>query len=125
MDHNEQAVQLMQARLIEIEGEIRRLTSALEELAPTPSPRSARGSGTRPVKRTPNASKPRSRKRAPRGERGRQLLAAIKRMPGASPIELADALGISSSQTHVLIRKAVAKGEILARGQGYTVTGAS
>lgn len=60
-----------------------------------------RVSAEAPASRKPKSSasrKPRAAKRAKRGQRREELLAAIKMMRGASPAQLADAMGIGSNQ---------------------------
>jgi hypothetical protein len=42
-------------------------------------------------------------------------------MSGASPAELADAIGIGSNQAYGLIRKAEADGLVEKKGQGYAL----
>lgn len=110
---------LIETRLAEIEDESRRLRRALEHLSPRRRPGRPAGSTSR------SGSKPARKarvKRAARGERQRQMLDAIERMSGASPAELADAVGVSSAQAHQLIRALSQKGEIKKKGQGFVVT---
>ena len=42
-------------------------------------------------------------------------------MPGASPNELADAIGVGSTQVYGMVRSLEAKGEIEKKGQGFAV----
>jgi DNA-binding MarR family transcriptional regulator len=49
------------------------------------------------------------------------LVDAIKKMPGPSPNELADAIEVSSTQAHQMIRSLEGKGEIKKKGQGFKV----
>jgi DNA-binding MarR family transcriptional regulator len=44
-------------------------------------------------------------------------------MPGASASELADAIGVGSSQLYGLVRALEAMGEVKKRGRGFEVTG--
>jgi DNA-binding MarR family transcriptional regulator len=62
-------------------------------------------------------------KRAARGQRRKELLAAIKASPGARPSELAKTIGIKPTQVHALIAKAKAEKLITRRGQGYAIKG--
>jgi hypothetical protein len=122
---------LIQSRLTDLEVEAKQLERALEGLGDGSSQRHRRPG--RPAKRVsaeapastkpkPRAArKPRGSKRAKRGQRQEELLAAIKKMRGASPAELADAIGIGSNQAYGLIRKAEADGRITKKGQGYAL----
>jgi sugar-specific transcriptional regulator TrmB len=117
---------LIDTRLSEIEDEAGRLQRALEHLEPrrrrgrpagSAGRRGSKAQGRPPAKvpRLPKA------KRAARGERQRQLVAAIKKMPGASPGELADAIEVGSTQAHRMIRSLEGKGTIKKKGQGFKV----
>jgi hypothetical protein len=124
MDRTEDVRRLIESRLTEIDEEARRLRRALEHLSG-----SVGGGG---VGRAPRSARSPSRagvsgqargKRAARGERQRQLLQVIPKMRGASVNELADAMGIGSTQVHGLARKAEEKGLIIKKGQGFEVIG--
>jgi hypothetical protein len=72
---------------------------------PKRRPPSKRGSGkpaaatsAPPKPKRRSARKRRAAKRAPRGQRREQLLAAIKATPGARPSELAKAIGVKPTQ---------------------------
>jgi hypothetical protein len=123
---------LIQSRLLDLDAEAKQLERALIGLGDGSGPRRRRPG--RPAKRVgavprsasrnpkpPASRKPRSAKRAKRGQRQEELLAAIKKMRGASPAELADAIGIGSNQAYGLIRKAEADGQIKKKGQGYAL----
>jgi hypothetical protein len=87
---------LLETRLSDIEKESGRLRRALDALGAD----HARG-------RRPGPPKPSRRvkgKRAGRGERQRELVETIGKMSGASPSELADAIGVSSTQVHAMAR---------------------
>jgi hypothetical protein len=99
-DTIDRARTLIQSRLTELAAEVRDLERALASLGERPAPRWRPG---RPKKATaaPAKSKspaPRKRKatkRAPRGARREQLLAAVRANPGARPTELARAIGVN------------------------------
>jgi DNA-binding transcriptional ArsR family regulator len=118
---------LIESRLAEIEAEAGRIERALAGLGEgSAAPR--RGPGRPPSSAASAPSKSRrgprrrpSSKRAKRGQRQEELLAAIKKMSGASPAELADAIGVSQSQAYGLIRKAEAAGQIEKKGQGFVL----
>jgi hypothetical protein len=76
---------------------------------------------------TKTAPKPRTTprrkgpKRAARGERREQLLAAIAASPGARPSELAQAIDIRPTQVSVLIAKLRGERLIVKSGKGYAL----
>lgn len=125
------ARQLIQSRLAALDVEAKQLERALASLGDGSSRRSRRPG--RPRKRAAAAAsvppklkrraprKRKSSKRAPRGQRREQLLAAIKANPGARPSELAKAIGVKSTQVHALIAKARAEKLIAKRGRGYAL----
>lgn len=104
---------LLESRLKEIDAEIAQLRRALEHLGPTET--KSRKPGRLKTSRRRGGGK-----RAGRGERQRQVLDSIKKMPGASANELADAMGIGATQVYGLLRKAEAKKLITKSGQGFT-----
>lgn len=115
MNTLDQAAALIKARLRELEDESIRLRAALRSLGdgagPAPGPpRTARTSKT-PKKRTA--------KRAPRGRRRAQLLAAVKDQPGATAAELGSRIGISTNQAYALATNLHKNGELNKRGRGY------
>lgn len=117
---------LIESRLSEIDDEAGRLQRALDQLTPRRRPGRPAGSAPRRGSKAPGrppAKLPRrpKAKRAARGERQRQLVDAIKKMPGASPNELADAIKVGSTQAHRMIRSLEGKGEIKKKGQGFKV----
>jgi type II secretory pathway component HofQ len=124
---------LIQSRLADLDAEAKRLERALAGLGEGRAPRSRRPG--RPRKRAAAATsappkpkrslarKRRATKRAPRGHRREQLLAAIKASPGARPSELARSIGVKSTQVHALIAKARAEKLIVKRGKGFALKG--
>jgi hypothetical protein len=132
-DAIDDARQLIQSRLADLDVEAKQLERALASLGEGSGPRRRRPG--RPAKAAtapaPGSTKPKPRasrkpggaKRAKRGQRQEELLAAVKKMRGASPAELADAIGIGSNQAYGLIRKAEADGRIKKKGQGYALKG--
>jgi hypothetical protein len=118
---------LIQSRLAELDAEAQDLERALVSLG------EGRGGRTRPRRKattaTPVSAKPRvsrkrkSAKRAPRGARREQLLAAVKANPGARPAELARAIGVKPAQVHNLIAKARKEKLLVKRGMGYALQG--
>lgn len=114
--------QLLHSRLDEIIEEAERLERALRSMGENiPSRPSTRRRSTAATKSSQRRTSRRRPKRAPRGQRQEQLLAAIKQNPGARPAELARAIGINPSQVHGLLRKARARKLIAKQGEGYKV----
>lgn len=115
---------LIERRLVAIEEEAGRLRRALSHLDP-----SGNGGGRRQGRRRSTAPRPAappaggSHKRAAPGQRQDELVDAIQKMPGASPGELADAIGIGSTQVYGMVRSLEGKGRIVKSGQGFTVAG--
>jgi hypothetical protein len=131
-DHISDARQLIEIRLTEIGAEASRLERAVASLGEASGPLRRRAS--RPRKRAgATSARPKSKsrtprkrgvsKRAARGERQTQLLAAIKANPSHRPADHAKTLGVASSQVHALLRKAEAKKLIVKKGKGYALKG--
>jgi hypothetical protein len=113
----------IEERLGEVEAEAQRLRAALAGLGqgrPSGSPkRQARrraGQARRSPGRRPGG------KRAPRGQREAEFLAAIKKKPGAKPPEIAEEMGVAPNQVYGLARRLHAAGKVRKRrGGGYAV----
>jgi sugar-specific transcriptional regulator TrmB len=103
---------LLESRLAAIEKEAGQIRRTLEHLSPN--------SGSTPT-RKPGSTRRGGRKRAARGERQRQLVETIEKMPAATPLELADAIGVSSTQVHSMIRSLEGKSRVRKKGQGFEV----
>lgn len=123
------ARRLIRSRLADLDAEAKSLERALGSLGKGSGPRrrrlgrpkrAAAGATPRPKGRS---SRKRKSARAPRGQRRKQLLAAIKANPGARPAELAGAIGVKPPQVHTLIGKARDDGLIARRGRGYALNG--
>jgi hypothetical protein len=127
-DPIDDARKLIQSRLTEIEGESKQLLRALASLGEGIRQQSRRASKshragtTAPTKsKRPPASRRQAGKRAARGQRREELLAAIRASPGARPSELAKVIGVRPTQVSVLIAKARAEKLIVKRGDGYAL----
>jgi hypothetical protein len=108
----DQARKAIEARLRELEDEARHLRDALGNLD------HHRLGG----KRRPTTTKPRSKaRRAPRGQRQKQFLAAVKKDPGAPVSQIAKDMGVAPNQLYPIARRLHQKGEIRKRGKGYAV----
>jgi hypothetical protein len=122
---------LIQSRLAELDAEAKQLERALGSLGERsrsrhrrpgrPRKRAAAATSAPPKPKRRARRKRKSTKRAPRGQRREQLLAAIKASPGARPTELAKSIGVKSTQVHPLIAKARAEKLIVKRGKGFAL----
>lgn len=108
---------LIEKRLVELEDEAGKLRRALDQLTPTRGRGRSAGSGNASAVST---RRPR-RKRAAPGERQRQLIDAIRRMPGATANELAHALDLGPTQIYGLVRSLEKKRTIRKKGHGFKV----
>lgn len=122
------ARRLIQSRLSDIAAETRELERAVAGLGEGSSSRRPAERRPRDLGVTARASpKPKrgvgrrrkAAKRAARGQRREELLAAIRATSGARSTELAKTIGISSTQVHALIAKARADKLIVKKGDGY------
>jgi hypothetical protein len=114
--------QLLRARLEEIGQEAAGIERALAGLGGVTGGghRSGGGSPQRRVGR-----RPRRAKRAARGERQAQLLAAIKAHPTAGPSALAETIGVKPPQVYALLAKLRSERLISKQGKGYSVKAAA
>jgi FaeA-like protein len=103
----ESARKMIEARLRELDAEAQRLARALHSLGES-APSKRRG---RPRRK--------AAKRAPRGQRRGQFLAALEKSPGAKATEIAKELGISANQAHTLARRLHKQKAIRRSGKGY------
>jgi hypothetical protein len=122
--------QLIETRLTDINAEAKQLERALVGLGERTAPRRRRdgrprrragATSARSKSKSRTPRKPKAAKRAARGERQSQLLAAIKAKPSHGPADHARTLGVASSQVHALLRNAQAKKLIVKRGEGYAL----
>lgn len=112
------ARELITDRLSAIEVEASQLQRVLGSMGQGDGPRPAPPAKPR-RKRAPG--KRRRRAQAPRGQRRKQLLAALGAKPGARPSELAAEIGISQAQVSGLIAKARAEKLIVKKGAGFVL----
>jgi hypothetical protein len=104
----DQARKVIETRLHELEDEAGRLRDVLTNL-----------DGEKPARsRTVRRS---TTRRAPRGQRQRQLLAAVKKNPGAPISEIAKNIGVSPQQLYPIASRLHQKGAIRKRGKGYVI----
>lgn len=128
------ARQLIQSRLADLDAEAKQLRGALTSLGegttqkrrpgrPRKSPATpAAATATPPKRRAPRKRK--SAKRAPRGRRREQFLAALQKSPGAKATEVGKEIGISPNQAYTLAGRLQKDGAIRKRGKGYRVASA-
>jgi hypothetical protein len=112
----ERARKLIEARLRDLEDEAKGLHRALQSLGDkAPAKRSGRPRG-----KSPRRSK--AAKRAPRGRRRQQFLDAVKENPGATPSEIATAIGVKPNQVYALARGLQKDRAIRKSGKGYRLS---
>ena len=109
----DQARKAIESRLHELEDEARRLRDALTSLGGRKPARSRRRTTSRRA----------ATRRAPRGQRQQQFLAAVKKNPGAPVSEIAKEIGVPPQQLYPIARRLREKGEIRKRGKGYSIKG--
>ncbi len=109
----ESARKMIEARLRELDLEAKRLDRALQSLGES-GPAKRRG---RPRRKAATSAK--GKRRAPRGQRRGQFLAALEKSPGAKASEIARQLGISPNQAHTLARRLHKQKAIRKSGKGY------
>lgn len=125
IDTIDRARSVIQSRLAELDTEAKDLRRALVSLGERPAPRRRGGrpkKAAAPAKAKPRAPRKRkATKRAPRGQRRDELLAAIKANPGTRPSELAREIGVSANQVHGLIKAARKEKLLVKKGKGYAL----
>jgi predicted Rossmann fold nucleotide-binding protein DprA/Smf involved in DNA uptake len=109
-DTLDQARKAIEARLHELEDEAKHLRDALGNL----DHHRLRG------RRRPTTKRSTAR-RAPRGQRQQQFLAAVKKSPGTPVSQIAKDMGVAPSQLYPTARRLREKGEIRRQGKGYAV----
>jgi hypothetical protein len=107
-----QARRLIERRLSELQAEAARLDKALRELSLDDRP-VTQGSGRKVGKR------------APRGQRQRDFLAAVEAKPGIRASEVAREIGVSQNQAYALANKLRKQKKIRKSGKGYRLAPAS
>ena len=105
-DTLDRARHLIEERLHELQDEAKKLRESLAGLVHL----DGREPKTKPARRTA--------KRAPRGERQRQLLASIDKHPDFKPSEHAKAMKVSPSQVYGLARNLQDEGQITKTAKG-------
>jgi hypothetical protein len=106
----DRARKAIETQLRELEDEARRLRDALASL----DHHRLRG-------RRPPTTRRSTARRAPRGQRQKQFLAAVKKNPGTPVSQIAKDMGVAPNQLYPIARRLHEKGEIRKQGKGYTV----
>jgi predicted Rossmann fold nucleotide-binding protein DprA/Smf involved in DNA uptake len=110
---------MIEDRLRELEAEASRLRGALASLG------GDRPRGSTRARRRPAANGRRrsaTRKRAPRGQREAEFLAAVEKSPGAKVPAIAEEMGVAPNQVYGLARRLHRAGRIRKRpGGGYAL----
>lgn len=115
----EGARRLIEGRLGELEAEASSLREALGNLGAgggRPRRQGGDGGGATSPRRA------RTRRRAPRGQRQKEVLAAARKEPGLTAADLGRAVGISTNQAYALCQRMLKAGELKKKGKGYAVT---
>ncbi len=110
-DTIERVRELLRGRIAELDEETKRLRHAIDSLDGD-APAAAR----RPRRRRAKG------RRAARGERRRQFLAAAGANPNATVSEIAKLIGVSANQAGSLARRLEASGEIVRSGRRVRLT---
>jgi hypothetical protein len=105
MDAIDKARSAIEDRLRELQDEEKRLKAALKHLVDRNAPSQGRPRGSTNRRTT-------TRKRAPRGQRERQLLASIKGHPNYKQADHAKEIGIKPNQVYGLINKLNKDGKV-------------
>jgi hypothetical protein len=116
-DAVQQAKELLQARLSELDKERTQLEHALRSLGSTGQarrgPRAASSAGTR--RRRSGG------KRARRGQREGEFLSQVESNPGAKISEIAKTMGVAPQQLYPIARRLSDSGKVSRSGDGFQV----
>jgi IclR helix-turn-helix domain len=107
----ERASDLLRTRLTELNEEHAKVEKALRSL-----PDKNRNSASRQA--STNGTAPRRRKRAPRGKRRADFLEALGANPTGKLSDVAESIGVGSSQASALATTLVKAGQITKTGRG-------
>ena len=106
------ARRVLESRLKEIEDEAGKLRSALTSLG---------AASSKPARAPERRTTIRAGKRAPRGQRRQEFLAAVKASPGATAAELGKMIGISTNQAYAVGQRLLKDGQLKKKGKGYRI----
>ena len=120
-DAIEDARRVIETRLGEIEDEVAELRDALTSLGASAG---LSGRVNRSARGTSRTGRRKGRRRAPRGQRQKQVLEAVRKQPGATAADLGRAIGISTNQAYALCKRMLKSGELKKKGKGYTAASA-
>ena len=116
-DAVQQAKELLQTRLSELDKERTQLQHALRSLGTS--------SGGRRGPKASSSPGPRRRrsggKRARRGQREAEFLAEVESSPGAKISEIAKTMGVAPQQLYPISRRLSQSGKVTRKGDGFHV----
>jgi hypothetical protein len=113
----EGARRVIETRLSEIEAEATGLRDALRSLGGGAAGRPGRPKPSIAARAKAGARK--RRRRAPRGQRQKEVLEAARKAPGSTAADLGRAIGISTNQAYALCKRMLKSGELKKKGKGY------
>ena len=111
-DAIQSARRVLESRLAEIDAEAGKLRSALRSLGGKSTASTSSSAAPKPRRRLRS-------KRAPRGQRRQQFLAAAKKRPGSTAGEVGKEIGISTSQAYALGQRLLKDKEVKKSGKGF------
>jgi hypothetical protein len=121
-DKLEDARKLLNDRIAELDAEREQLTKALERLqdvgGSTPSRSRRRSSGSATRRRSGSG-----RKRAPRGEREKQLLVSLKSHPDRRVSDHAREIGVRPQQLYPILNRLIKEDKVEKAGGRYQPKG--
>jgi hypothetical protein len=113
-DAVQQAKELLQNRLAELDAERKQLEHALSSLGTSRSRRPGpKASGSAPRRRRSGG------KRARRGQREAEFMSQIRDKPGAKISEIASTIGVAPQQLYPIARRLSESGQVTRQGDGY------
>jgi hypothetical protein len=114
-DTVDRARRLLESRLNEIEDEASGLREAIANLGGTArrpgSPKRGAAEGRKVTGK--------AKRRAPRGQRQKEVLTAARKQPGSTAAEIGRSVGISTNQAYALCKRMLKAGELKKKGKGY------
>jgi hypothetical protein len=114
----QQAKELLEKRLAELDAERKQVQHALSSLGT----RRGRGAGSSSGTTRRTATRRRSgSKRARRGQREAEFLTQVKDAPGAKISEIAKTMGVAPQQLYPIARRLSDSGQVSRKGDGFHV----
>ncbi len=113
----QQAKELLEKRLAELDAERKQVQHALSSLGT----RLGRRSGSAGSTRRTTARRRSGGKRARRGQREAEFLEQVKDAPGAKISEIAKTMGVAPQQLYPIARRLSDSGQVSRQGDGFHV----